>query len=114
MVPQPPPGQPPIDPRGAFTPPPPPGQGAPAFNPPPPGSVPPPPSFQPPGYPPPMFMPPPMYIPPPRPHRSFARGIFLTLATTIFGLSLTLNLYLLLAHVVLAGSSSRQSTIIDG
>src|SRR5215203_764419 len=102
MIPQPPPGQGPIDPRGAFAPPPAPNQphGAPgAFQsqmggggfPPPPHGMMPPPGMMPPGgggYPPPMFMMPPG--PPHKPHRSFARGIFLTLATTIFGLSLTL------------------------
>jgi protease-4 len=106
MYPQPPPGQGPIDPRGAFAPPPPPGAaGAPPMAPP---GVPPPP------FPPAMFMPPPMYMPPSRPPRSFTRGIFLTLATTIFGLSLTLNLYLLIAHGLFSGSSSRQSILVPG
>lgn len=40
-------------------------------------------------YPPPMMMPPGFY----KPQRSFARVIFTTLASLIFGLSLTLNLY---------------------
>src|SRR6478736_3506068 len=59
MIPEPPPGQGPIDPRGAFSPPPPPGaSGAP---------------MPPPGYYPP---PPPMWMPPPPPRGGgFARGI---------------------------------------
>src|SRR4051812_41824825 len=93
MIPNPPPGQGPIDPRGAFQPPPPPGN-----FPPPPGfraPGPPPPGMpqMPPGYPP--GMPPMFMMPPPKPRGGFVRGIFVTLATTIFGLSLTLNIYLL-------------------
>ena len=72
---------------------------------PPPGSMPPPGMF-----PPPMFMPP----PPPRRERSFVRGIFMTLATTIFGLSLTLNIYLLMASGFLSGTSSRSTSIVEG
>lgn len=70
MFPPPPPGQGPVDPRGAI--------GGP-----------------PPMYPPMMPMPfPPM--PPQRPGGGWTRGILLTLATTLFGLSLTLNIYLLI------------------
>src|SRR5688572_5060650 len=127
MIPQPPPGQGPIDPREAFAPPPPPGTiGAPqgfqtappagSFMPqpmqsnggpsgvpaggPPPGSMPPSMMF-PAGGPPPQFYGPPMpmpMMPPPgifRPQKSFARIIFTTLASIIFGISLTLNIYLL-------------------
>src|SRR5688572_19917747 len=101
MIPQPPPGQGPIDPRGAFNPPPPP----PGYRPGPPMQPPPqgmPPMQQmPPMMPPPMFMPPP---PPPARERSFARAIFMTLATTIFGLSLAANVYLLLFSGLMAGS----------
>jgi protease-4 len=43
-------------------------------------------------YPPPMMMPPPGFF---KPQRSFARVIFTTLASIIFGLSLTANLYML-------------------
>src|SRR5207248_2101441 len=94
---QPPPGQGPIDPRGAFSPPPPPGSG---------GGFPPSPAPPTPNMPtmppmPPMYPPmPPMFVAPP-PRRGgggFTRGILVTLATTIFGLSLTLNLYLLLVN----------------
>src|SRR5687767_2776374 len=121
MIPQPPPGQGPIDPRGAFSPPPPPGvSGGPvpqsqspfppsqapgpggSFAPPMTqtagGSVPPatyPPAGGPPFFGPPMPMP---MMPPPgifRPQKSFARIIFTTLASIIFGISLTLNIYLL-------------------
>jgi protease-4 len=113
MIPNPPPGRGPIDPRGAFSPPPAPGNVPPA--PPqfqqqmPPGGWPPPPP--PVMYPPPMFMAP----PPPRPRGGFARGIFVTLATTIFGFSLALNLYLLVASGLFGGSSSARSTdLLDG
>jgi protease-4 len=96
-MPPPPPGQGPIDPRGAFSPPPPVGG----------GSVPPPIM-----YPPPMMMPPP-YYPPPR--GGFARAILTTLATTIFGLSIAMNIYLLIASGFLGGSDSAKETIlVDG
>ena len=105
MIPQPPPGQGPIDPRGAFAPPPPPTGGA---VPPPPGGWTPPPM--------PPMMPPPMYYGPPPKARGggFVRGVFVTLATTIFGLSLTLNIYLLLASGFLGGSSQRSSDLVEG
>jgi len=67
----------------------------------------------PPQYPmyPPMFMPP----PPPRRGGGFVRGILVTLATTIFGLSLTLNLYLLIAHGLFSGgSTARSSNLLEG
>ena len=106
MVPQPPPGQGPIDPRGAFGPPPPP---PPGYRP---GPPVPPPGMQPM----PPMMPPPMFMPPPPPRdRSFARAIFMTLATTIFGLSLAANIYLLLFSGLMAGgASARQQTIVEG
>jgi protease-4 len=64
-----------------------------------------------PGGPPMMPMLPPQ---PPRQH-SFARAIFMTLATSIFGLSLALNVYLLLISGLLGGGSSAvQSTIVAG
>jgi protease-4 len=110
MIPQPPPGQGPIDPRGAFNPPPPP----PGYRP---GGPPPLGMQPPPGQYPPMMPPPPMFMaPPPAPReRSFARAIFMTLATTIFGLSLAANVYLLLFSGLMAGgASARQSTIVDG
>ena len=96
-MPEPPPGQGPIDPRGAFAPP-----GMPVGQPQRPSAPPP----MPPNMPPTMMMPPPGYYPPP-PRRGggFARGIFVALATTIFGVSLLLNFYLL-AAVGLAGDGS--------
>ncbi|HEV2292386.1 MAG TPA: signal peptide peptidase SppA [Tepidisphaeraceae bacterium] len=103
MIPQPPPGQGPIDPRGAFNPPPPP----PGYRP---GGMPPPQ-----GMPPmPPMMPTPMFMQPPR-ERSFARAIFMTLATTIFGLSLAANIYLLLFSGLMSGGmSARQNTVLEG
>ena len=112
MIPQPPPGQGPIDPRGAFNPPPPPPgyRPGPPMQPPPPGGMPPM-QQMPPIMPPPMFMPP----PPPARERSFARAIFMTLATTIFGLSLAANVYLLLfSGLMSGGASARQSTVLEG
>lgn len=72
---------------------------------------------------------PPMMFPPPgffKPQRSFARVIFTTLATAVFGLSVTLNLYLLLyaglgglgggqgitQETVVAGSSDERVAVI--
>jgi len=64
-----------------------------------------------------MMMPPAFYPPPP-PQKSgggFARAIFTTLATTILGLSLALNVYLLIFSGVMKSSSgARAETIIDG
>src|SRR5205085_4268962 len=130
MVPQPPPGQGPIDPRGAFAAPPAPGPAlAPGPQPGPgPGAAPPPaggPRLQfgaplPPQYGPPMMMPPPpmFYPPPPAPHRerSVARALFTTLMTTVFGISLALNVYLLLASGLSSSASGapRQETVVEG
>ena len=116
MIPQPPPGQGPIDPRGAFAPPPAPGPG----NMPPQGWRPPgappnmPPGMMPPGMMPPPGMPPMFMMPPPKPRGGFVRGVFVTLATTIFGLSLTLNIYLFIASGMLSGGSSRETNLIEG
>ena len=110
MIPEPPPGQGPIDPRGAFAPPPPPGGGIPPHGwQAAPGGMPPMPPMPP-------MMPPPMYFgPPPRQGGGFVRGIFVTLALAIFGLSLTLNVYLLLVSGLFGGSSSsRSSDLVDG
>ncbi len=53
------------------------------------------------------MMPPPGYMmPPPRRERSFARAIFTTLATTIFGLSIVLNIYLLAISGMMSARSS--------
>ena len=103
--------QPPVDPQKALSSelPPPPGIGA---GPIPPGrSAPPPP--QPPQYsqrnaP---WPPAPMYPPPP-PRHSFTRGILVTLATTIFGFSLLLNLYMLLAGGILARGDSSSTEVL--
>ncbi len=58
---------------------------------------------------PPPFFPPPMMFQPPviqRERGGFARAIFTTLAVTIFGFSITLNIYLLLVQSMLSGSDS--------
>ena len=48
--------------------------------------------------------------------KSFARTIFTTLATTIFGLSLALNVYLLMFSALMAGGETpaKQGTILEG
>ncbi|HEX3357269.1 MAG TPA: signal peptide peptidase SppA [Tepidisphaeraceae bacterium] len=105
MIPQPPSGQGPVDPRGAFSPPPPPGAN--------PGPMPPMGGF---GPPPPMMpmMMPPFYPPPPPPRgRSFAGAIFTTLATTILGLSIVLNVILLLGSLS-DKEGVKQEVISDG
>src|SRR6267378_501547 len=91
MLPQPPPpGQGPVDPRGAFSTPPMPGM-----------------------YPP-MMMPMP-FPPPPKKERSFSRAIFTTLATTIFGISLVANIYLLFLSGFIGNDESlTQSTVQHG
>ena len=100
MTMQPPPGQGPIDPRGAFSPPPAPGQGG--------GWVPPP------GLMPPMMPPPGWFPPPPKARGGFARAIFTTLATTVFGISILLNLYLLVYTGLGNGHTTKETTIVDG
>jgi protease-4 len=125
MIPQPPPGQGPIDPRGAFQPPPPPGGAGGGGFPPqqyqqmPPGMMPPPgmPPMQPMGPGGPMMMMPPMFYPPPPPppKRSgggFARAMLVTFATVLFGASLTLNIYLLALTGLAGGSARSHSTNI--
>jgi signal peptide peptidase SppA len=112
MTPQPPPGQGPVDPRGAFAPPPPPNGGPPMMMPPPPappGGMPPFPPPPPPGYYPP---PPPPYYP--RPQRSFARAIFTTLASSVLGFSLLANVYLLFASGLLGDRTASSNVIQDG
>lgn len=117
-IPQPPPGQGPLDPRGAFSPPPaPPGGAGPAG--PGPGAPPPGGGFVPPPMAPmpPMMMPPPFYPPPPPPAQrgSFARVIFTTLATSIFGLSIAANIYLLIFTGFLgSGEGAHTTTLVDG
>jgi protease-4 len=65
-------------------------------------------------YPPPMFFPPGMF----KPQRSFARIIFTTLATAVFGLSITLNLYLLAFSVFSGGighsTGIEQTVLVEG
>src|SRR5438552_16235161 len=100
-----PPGQGPIDPRGAFAPVPPPGARGGWMPPPPPGQMPP------------MPMPPPMpWAPPPPPYRerSFSKAILMTFATTIFGLSLMLNVYLLLFTGLTKGDRTKTNIISEG
>src|SRR5262249_3854068 len=113
-------GQGPIDPRGAFGPPPPaPGEAARPY----PGhmgsggGMPPP--MPPPGYPPmppvgPMMMPPMWGGGPPRKERSFAGAIFTTLATTILGLSIALNVYLLIALGLSKSAESLEKVLLVG
>ena len=106
MTPNPPPppaGQGPIDPRGAFSPPPAPGQtqGPPMQQ-----------QFMPP--PPPMGFPPPGWYPPPRQGRGFARVMLTTFASTLFGLSLMLNIYLLVISGLMSDRSGKSDTIVDG
>lgn len=93
MPPPPPSGQGPVDPRGAFSPPPPPPRGM---------------------VPPPMPFIPPMYFPPPPRGGGFVRGIFVTLATSIFGLSIALNVYLLFASGLLGGDDIQQRVLHSG
>jgi protease-4 len=114
MTPQPPPGQGPIDPRGAFSPPPPPGypQQVPPVMPPVMPSGMPPGGFMPP---PPMgFGPPPGWFPPPRKERSFGRALLTTFATTIFGISLMLNIYLLVLSGLMGDHAGKSDTIVEG
>src|SRR3954468_12636241 len=109
----PPPAQGPVAPPGAFSPPPPPsGAGGPTMQqlpPMPSGPMPPMPGMYPP-----MMMPP-QFGPPPKREKSFARAIFTTLATTIFGLSLVANIYLLFLSGLMGGDESlTQSTVQHG
>src|SRR3954468_13310170 len=111
----PPPAQGPVAPPGAFSPPPPPsGQSGPTMQqlpPMPSGPMPPMPGMYPPMMMPMPFAPP----PPPKLQRSFARAIFTTLATTIFGLSIVANIYLLFLSGFLGSDESMtQSTVQHG
>src|SRR5271170_7624977 len=102
---QPPPGQGPVDPRGAFSPPPPPFGGMP---PPPMGGMPPPPMFNPP-----MMMPP--WQPPPR--RGIGRTIFMVILILILFFSIILNVGLLVqvgASSGLSASNIRETTLVEG
>jgi protease-4 len=66
-----------------------------------------------PGMYPPMMMPM-NFPPPPKRERSFARAIFTTLATTIFGISLVANIYLLFLAGFVGGEESSQATVQHG
>ena len=98
MTPLPPPGQGPLDPRGAFAPPPPPAA----------GGMPP--------YPMPFPPPPPMgfYPPPQKAKRSFGAVMLTTLATTLFGASVLLNLYLLAFTIFTSDHGGKENTIQSG
>ncbi len=62
-----------------------------------------------------MMMPPPYYPPPPPPRgRSFAGAIFTTLATTILGISILLNVILLVSNASSASQGIKEETIVDG
>jgi protease IV len=108
----PPPGQGPVDPSGAFTPPPPPGGMPPMMQAPPGmGGYPPPPPM---GFgPPPGFMPP-GFFPPPKPPRGVGRALFTTLITTVFGISLMANIYLLILTGVMGDHASKNNTLVQG
>jgi protease-4 len=77
----------------------------------------PPPGFVPPGFPPPQGgFPPPGWFPPPPPRQSrgFGRALLTTFATTIFGISLMLNLYLLVLTGVMGDHNGKSDTLVDG
>jgi protease-4 len=83
---------------------------------PPPGFVPP--GYQQQGFPPPQFpppgFPPPGFFPPPRPPRSFGRALITTFATTLFGISLMLNIYLLILSGLMGEHGSKSNTVVQG
>jgi protease-4 len=81
------------------------------------GFMPPPMGFGPPGGPggPGGFPPPPPgWFPPPRSSRSFGRTLLTTFATTIFGISLMLNVYLLIISGLLGDKSGKSDTLVEG
>src|SRR5687768_944729 len=112
MMPPPPPGQGPIDPRGAFPPPMPgnaPPHVAPSYGPPPQG--PPPPGMYPPPPPPPYF-----YPPPPRRGWGVFRTLFTIALVLLLIVSLALNLVSAARGIFAAGSGNgpMTTTIVDG
>jgi protease-4 len=120
MIPQPPPGQGPIDPRGAFTP------AAPPPQPMPPGAMPqqvaPPPFGAQPGpmYPPPPMMPPPMMMmpppfmqPPPR-RGGVGRALVWVFVLMLLGLSVLCNVLLLGGRAVGSGDGTIHQTVSEG
>ena len=105
----PPPGQGPIDPRGAFSPPPPPPLGQPPLHMPMPPSVPMP-AGPPPGY----YPPPPMPWPPP-PRRSIWGTLFVIVLMIALIVSVGLNLLLLIGSAAgTSASETRQVTLVKG
>ncbi len=122
MTPRPPDGQGPIDPGAAFTPPPPPGgpeqrspfqqasQGTPGYPPMPPGGfMPPPPMGFGPGFP-----PPPPFFQPPKAPRNLGCALITTFATTLFGVSLMLNIYLLVITGFMGDHAGKNTTLVQG
>jgi protease IV len=112
MFPQPPSGQGPLDPHGAFSPPPPPG-GLPPSSPGMPSHM----MSQQPHFPPAGYMPMPMpFFPhmmqPPK-EKSFAKAIFMTLATSIFGLSILANVYLIAFSGLTANTTGLTTSTIE-
>src|SRR5438270_895298 len=100
-IPDPPPGQGPIDPRGAFSPPPPPAGNA--------GwSAQPPPARPPPGYPPQMM---PQWGPPPPRKRGFFKGLMIFLLLIGLAISFMANIALLGDRVSGGGS---QTVLVEG
>ncbi len=82
----------------------------PGFMPPPPGMMQPPMGFGPPGG-----FPPPGWMPPPPPKKGgIGRALLTTFATTLFGISLLLNLYLLLFSGLMSDRSSKETTLHAG
>ncbi|MGN6726395.1 MAG: signal peptide peptidase SppA [Tepidisphaeraceae bacterium] len=70
-------------------------------------------------FPPPLSstpLPPPVYFPPmyAPPRGGFARGIFNALAVTILGMSITLNIYLLIANGIFSSDHVRKTTLTEG
>ncbi|MGN6726220.1 MAG: hypothetical protein ACTHLZ_09900, partial [Tepidisphaeraceae bacterium] len=70
-------------------------------------------------FPPPLSstpLPPPVYFPPmyAQPRGGFARGIFNALAVTILGMSITLNIYLLIANGIFSSDHVRKTTLTEG
>jgi protease-4 len=63
--------------------------------------------------PPPGFMPP-GFFPPPKPPRGLARALFTTFVTTIFGLSIMANIYLLILTGVMGDHSAKSNTLVQG
>lgn len=77
--------------------------------------MPPPMAFGPPGmFPPPGGFPPPGFFPPPKPQRGIGRALITTFATTLFGISLMANVYLLILTGVMGDHSGKSNTLVEG